>query len=243
MLTPLPAVVIVVLILWKHPISTRNLGLDDPGVTWKERIHQVAWLRSHLLEASLQVLTNGFKQKAKFWVGVSLYRRLFFVVASTMILDLNWKAISLTSLCFIFVITDSVFRPFRFSCFVFSFDRNVPPKGHCRSILLLDLTFRVGHPISHQRAHPLLFAIWECRYRFLIFTMSDHYLLERGSLFPEVAGVGSIRPRTLSISCYNLLVACDLCEREKSRVRSWWGRGARRDVCVCGLCTDRLLGL
>ena len=66
-----------------------------------------------------QVLTNGFKPKRRWWLGVSLLRRLLLVITFTQVIDLTWKAVAMCVLC---ICESQVFSTSPLTC-----NLNLPP--------------------------------------------------------------------------------------------------------------------
>ncbi len=75
-LAPLPFLCVFILRRWETETGLNN---------WQRELRRV--------------LSNGFVEKRRWWLGVSLLRRLLLVVSFTMIQDQTWKSVASSVLC------------------------------------------------------------------------------------------------------------------------------------------------
>lgn len=59
------------------------------------------------------VLSKSFRDERRWWLSVSLYRRLIIVIAYTSFTDFAWRAMAMTVLCIIFLGLNLLVRPFQ----------------------------------------------------------------------------------------------------------------------------------
>ena len=89
-LYPVPVVTIVVLQRW----ARARAGLSG----WQQAVQRV--------------LTSGVRKDRGWWIGVSLLRRLLFVIVFTVVTDRNWRSLGTTVLCLLFVALNLKVAPF-----------------------------------------------------------------------------------------------------------------------------------
>ena len=89
-LYPVPVVTIVVLQRW----AKARAGLSG----WRQAVQRV--------------LTSGVRKDRGWWIGVSLLRRLLFVIVYTGVTDRNWRSLGTTVLCLFFVALNLKVAPF-----------------------------------------------------------------------------------------------------------------------------------
>ena len=119
-LSPLP--LFVILLLWK-----KWKGEEVLDSKWKKGIYRV--------------LSGPYREERRWWLGVSLYRRLMMVVVYSTITDLNWRAMSASGLCVIFLVMNYVMQPFR---------NAVTHRSECGSLLLLCMISILSSPQLSQ---------------------------------------------------------------------------------------------
>lgn len=57
-------------------------------------------------------LCTGFREERRWWLGMSMYRRLIVVIVYTTITDQVWRSLTMTSVCCVFVAMNLGLRPF-----------------------------------------------------------------------------------------------------------------------------------
>lgn len=120
-LLPFPLLLIIVMLRWRLAVSTFTEEDGSDRRSWRILIRSV--------------LMMGMKEETRWWLGVSLvfisfpptppprtisdkqYRRATLVLASTMIYDLNWKALAVTALCCVFLAISFIVRPWQHKVF------------------------------------------------------------------------------------------------------------------------------
>lgn len=83
---------------------------------WREHVEDLNTLRPSILKAltngsqelycisDVSFLWAGIRGGREYFAGYSMYRRLLVVISSTLIEDRNWRGMSTTILCFVFLV-------------------------------------------------------------------------------------------------------------------------------------------